>query len=166
MSSRIDLRISPSHPVAFLCALPWLLLTALVALIASDHGLVLVTLVAVTLCGAIFQYRRGGLLAGPDAVVGLRIENRHLYARLRSGADVAVVPADESRMSARFAILKLRCNGSIYRRYPVVLVAFSPGLSNTSPEAFRQLRVWLRLGPGPRASEAGDQQPSNVQEIH
>lgn len=166
MSSRIDLPISPSHPVAILCALPWLLLTALVALLASDHGLVLLLLIKLTLVGAIFQYRRNGLLAGAHAVIGLRMENQQLYARLVSGSEVAVLPSDESRVSARFAILKLRRQGSISTTYPVVLAALTPGLCNTSPETFRQLRVWLRLGPSSDAGKAGGQQPLNVQETH
>lgn len=147
--------------MAFLCALPWLLLTALVALVSGAHNLFLLALVAITLSGAIFQYRRNGLLAGPDAVTGLRIENQHLYARLRSGLEVAVTPAGESRVSAGVAILKLQRTGSISGTYPVVLVALTPRLCNTSAEAFRQLRVWLRLG-----SPSGARQPLNVQETH
>lgn len=156
MSSRIDLPISPSHPVGILCALPWLLLTALMALLASDHGLVLLLPVTFALAGAIYQYRRNGLLSGTDAVVGLRMENQQLYARLVSGSEVAVLPSGESRVSARFAILKLRREGSMSTTYAVVLAALTPGLCNTSPETFRQLRVWLRLG----------QHPLNVQETH
>ncbi|MCR8914930.1 hypothetical protein FDP08_17295 [Marinobacter panjinensis] len=156
MSSRIDLPISPSRPVGILCALPWLLLTALVALLASDHGLALLLLITLTSAGAINQYRRNGLLSGPNAVVGLKVENQQLYARLGEGEDVAVLPYGESRVSAGFTILKLRRTGTISGTYPVVLVALTPRLCNTSPEAFRQLRVWLRLG----------QQPLNVQETH
>ncbi|MCL7944304.1 hypothetical protein [Marinobacter sp. ATCH36] len=135
--------------MAILCALPWLLLTALVTLIASDHGLVLLLLTTLTLVGAIFQYRRNGLLSDANSVTGLRIESQHFYARLGSGEEVAVVPAAESRMSAGFAILKLQPAGSISTTYPVVLVALTPWLCNTPPEAFRQLRVWLRLGKQP-----------------
>lgn len=160
MSSRIDLPISPSRPVGILCALPWLLLTALMVLLASDHGLVLLLLTTVTSAGAIFQYRRNGLLSGPNAVVGLKVENQQLYARLGAGEgedeDVAVLPCGESRVSAGFTILKLRRTGTISSTYPVVLVVLTPRLCNTSPEAFRQMRVWLRLG----------RQPLNVQETH
>ncbi|MDK8464678.1 hypothetical protein [Marinobacter sp. SS13-12] len=156
MSSRINLPISPSHPVGILCALPWLLLTALMALLASDHGLAGLLLTTLTSAGAIYQYRRNGLLSGPNAVVGLKVENQQLYARLGAGEDVAVLPSGESRVSAGFTILKLRRTGTISGTYPVVLVALTPRLCNTSPEAFRQLRVWLRLG----------QQPLNVQETH
>lgn len=166
MSSRIDLPISPSHPVAFLCALPWLLLTALVAIVASDHALPLLVLTAPTLAGAAFQYRRNGLLAGPNAVTGLRIENRQLYARLGSGSEHAVLPAGESRMGSRFAILKLRPTGSISGTYPVVLVALTPRFRNTSPEVFRQLRVWLRLGLSSRGKRARGPQRVNIQETH
>lgn len=156
----------PSHPVAIFCALPWLLLTALVALLASDHGLVLLLLVTPTFAGAIFQYCRNGLLSGSNAVVGLRKENQQLYARLGSGSEVAVTPSGESRVSAGFAILKLRRIGTISTTYPVVLVALTPRLCNTSPEAFRQLRVWLRLGPSTGSGKAAGQQPLNVQETH
>ncbi len=143
--------------MGILCTLPWLLLTALMALLARDHGLVLLLLITLTSAGAIFQYRRNGLLSGPNAVVGLKVENQQLYARLGAGEeDVAVLPSGESRVSAGFTILKLRRAGTISGTYPVVLVALAPRLCNTSPEAFRQLRVWLRLG----------QQPLNVQETH
>lgn len=166
MSSRIDLRISPSHPVAFLCALPWLLLTALAVLMLSTYGPAWLLLSPFPFAGAIVQYRRSGLLSGPNAVTGLRVENQRLYARLGSGSEVPVLPSGESRVSARFAILKLRRTGSISTRYPVVLVAFTPRLCNTSPDAFRQLRVWLRLGSPADAGKTGGQQPLNVQETH
>jgi toxin CptA len=152
--------------VAFLCALPWLLLTALAVLLASNHGLALLALTAPAFAGAVFQYRRSGLLSGPEAVLCLRVENQQLYARLGSGSEYAVIPADESRLGSRFAALKLRRIGSISGTYPVVLVAFTPWLCNTSPEAFRQLRVWLRLGPSCRVTQKGSQQPVNVQETH
>lgn len=166
MSNRIDLQISPSHPVAFLCALPWLALAALVALITSNHGLAMSAFVIALFSGAIFQYRRNGLLTGANAVTGLRVENQQLYARLRSGSDIAVVAAGESRLSAGVAILKLRYTGSISKTYPVVLVALTSGLCNTSPETFRQLRVWLRLGPPSETGKAGGKQLLNVQETH
>ncbi|HEY9119727.1 MAG TPA: hypothetical protein VIN33_08210 [Marinobacter sp.] len=166
MSSRIDLRISPSHPVAFLCALPWLLLTALAALMVTTHGPAWLLLSPLPFAGAIIQYRRSGLLSGPNSVIGLRVENQHLYARLGSGSEVLVLPSGESRVSAGLTVLKLRRTGSISSTYPVVLVALTPRLCNTSPEAFRQLRVWLRLGPSANAAKAGGQQPFNVQETH
>ncbi|TSJ69727.1 hypothetical protein [Marinobacter vulgaris] len=156
----------PSHPVAFLCALPWLLLAALGAILASGHGLALTLVTTVPVIGAIFQYRRTGLLSGANSVTGLRIENQRLYVRLGCDAQIAVSPCDESRMGASFAILKLRRIGSISGTYPVVLVALTPWLSNTSPEAFRQLRVWLRLGPSSGATRVADQQPPNVQKTH
>ncbi|MDL0430561.1 hypothetical protein QPM17_05455 [Marinobacter sp. TBZ242] len=146
MSNRIDLQLLPSHPVAGLCALPWLALTALVVLLANNQGLAMLALAAPTLAGGVFQYCRNGLLSGANAVVGLRVEGQQLYACLASGSEYAVLPGDESRLGARFAILKLQCIDSISGTHPVVLVAFTPWLCNTSPEAFRQLRVWLRLG--------------------
>ncbi|MEP1214590.1 MAG: hypothetical protein ABJM11_13135 [Marinobacter sp.] len=166
MSSRIDLRISPSHPVAFLCALPWLLLTALALLMVSTHGPAWLLLSPLPLAGAIVQYRRSGLLSGPDSVTGLRVENQRLYARLGSGSEVTVLPSGESRVSAGVTALKLRRAGSISTTYSVVLVAITPRLCNTSADAFRQLRVWLRLGSSANAGKAGGRQPLNVQETH
>ncbi|MFN2361469.1 MAG: hypothetical protein ABR522_10410 [Marinobacter sp.] len=164
MSSRIDLRVSPSYPVAFICALPWLLLTALVVLITSGLNPVLLALAAITGSGAIFQYRRTGLLVGANAITGLRVEGEYLYARLGSGKEYPVLTAGESRVSAGFAILKLRRTGTISKTHPVVLAALTPGFGNTSPDAFRQLRVWLRLGRSSAVRQAGDQQPLSVQE--
>lgn len=166
MSNRIDLQISPSHPVAFLCALPWLALTVLAAMFTSSQVLAMPVLVIAVLSGAILQYLRSGLLTGQNAVTRLRVENQQLYARLRSGSDIAVVAADESRVGAGVAILKLRRTGSTLSTYPVVLVALTPGLCNVSPEAFRQLRVWLRLGPSSETGKAGGRQSLNAQKIH
>ena len=166
MYNRIDLGIRPSHPVAFLCALPWLFLTALAVLLFTNHGPAWMLLSPLTFAGAIVQYRRSGLLSGADSVTGLRVENEGLYARLRSGPEVRVLPCGESRISASFTLLKLRRAGSISTAYPVVLVALTPRLCNTSPDAFRQLRVWLRLGPAADAVQAGGPQSFNVQETH
>jgi len=164
--NRIDLNVSPSHRVALLCALPWLLLTALLVQLASSGGPAMLAPVAITLAGAVLQYRRTGLLRGPNAVTGLRIENQRLFARLGSGREHPVLTAGESRVSAGFAILKLQLTDTTSKAYPVVLVALTPGFRNTSPEAFRQLRVWLRLGPSCAIRQAGDQQPLTVQETH
>ncbi|MDF0751933.1 hypothetical protein NLU14_17015 [Marinobacter sp. 71-i] len=157
MSSRIELRLSPSHAVGLVCALPWLTLAVLVAALASEFGYGFLILFMPVLAGAFFQYRRNGLLEGPNAVTGLRIENGRIYACFGSGSEHAVLVASESRMGSRFAVLKLRQSGTISITHPVVLVTFAPWLCNTSPEASRRLRVWLRLGPSPGAKESGNQ---------
>ncbi len=116
-----------------------------------------------SLVGAVFQYRRTGLLVGPEAVTELRVEGEQLYVRLRSGQDRAVQVADESRLGAHFAILKLQHSGTIsVYTYPVVLVAVTPRFRNIPSDAFRRLRVWLRLGPTSGSKASGRQ----TQEIH
>tara|TARA_R110000850_G_scaffold216899_2_gene342356 strand:- start:211 stop:699 length:489 start_codon:yes stop_codon:yes gene_type:complete len=162
VSSRIELTLIPSHAVGLLCALPWLALTLFLVAVASEFGSLILTLVVPSLVGAAFQYRRTGLLAGPAAVTGLRVESEQLYARLRSGQDRAVMVAGESRLGAHFAILKLRYSGTISCTYPVVLVAVTPRFRNIPPDAFRRLRVWLRLGPASGGKASGRQ----TQEIH
>jgi len=162
VSSRIELALIPSHAVGLLCALPWLALTLFVAALASEFGSPLLALVIPSLVGAVFQYRRTGLLVGPKAVTGLRVEGEQLYVCLRSGQDRAVLVADESRLGAHFAILKLRHSGTITSTYPVVLVAVTPRFRNIPSDAFRHLRVWLRLGPTSDNKAPGHQ----TQETH
>ena len=162
MSSRIELALIPSHAVGLLCALPWLALTLFVAAVASEFSPLLLVLAIPSLVGAVFQYRRTGLLVGPAAVTELRVEGEQLYVRLRSGQDRAVQVADESRLGANFAILKLQHSGTISCTYPVVLVAVTPRFRNIPSDAFRRLRVWLRLGPTSGSKASGRQ----TQEIH
>lgn len=166
MSSRTDLPLRPSHVVGLLCILPWFLMLAFVLLLARDFGHALLALAVPVLAGAVFQYRRTGLLRGRNAVVGLRIDSGRLHACLGNGSVQAVLTADESRVGARFALLKLHSTGSISGTYSVVLIAAGPGLCNTAPEEFRRLRAWLRLGPSAGAQKPGARQPAEIQETH
>lgn len=157
MSNQADLRVFPSHAVGLLCALPWLTLAVFVAALASEFGYAFLALIVPVLAGALYQYRQSGLLVGPNVITGLRIENGRLNVCLSSGSQHTVLVAGESRVGARFAILKLQHSGSISKSHSIVLVTFAPWLCNTSPEAFRRLRVWLRLGHSSDAKEPGGQ---------
>lgn len=162
MSSRIELTLTPSHAIGLLCALPWLALTLFIIAVASEFGSLILVLVVPSLVGAVFQYRRTGLLVGPEAVTGLRVEGEQLYVSLCSGQDRVVLAGHESRLGAHFAILKLRHSGTISYTYPVVLVAITPRFRNIPSDAFRRLRVWFRLGPASGGEASGCQ----AQEIH
>jgi hypothetical protein len=157
VSSRVELTLTPSHAVGLLCALPWLALVLFIAAAASEFGAPVLFMAVPTLMGAVFQYRRTGLLIGQEAVIGLRVEDGQLYACLGSGQDRAVTAAGESRLGAHIAILKLRRSGTISRTYPVVLVTIAPRLCNVPSDAFRRLRVWLRLGPSSGGKASGYQ---------
>jgi len=162
VSSRIELTLIPSHAVGLLCALPWMALTLFVAAVASEFGSLIMVLVIPSLVGAVFQYRRTGLLLGPAAVTGLRVEGGQLYVGLGSGQTHVVLVESESRLGAHFAILKLRHSGTTSYTYPVVLVAVTPRFRNIPSDAFRRFRVWLRLGPTSGSKASGRQ----TQEIH
>ncbi len=146
VSSRIDLALSPSVVTGFVAALPWLAASAFILIAAMAGKPWMLALAPVTLAGAVFQFRRNGLLAGHGAVLGLYLEQNRLYARLGSGQSRAVYACPSSRLSSRVALLNLRPVASRSGSYPVVLLCSNRIAGNVSEDQFRRLRMWLRLG--------------------
>ncbi|WP_417517135.1 hypothetical protein [Marinobacter sp.] len=146
VSSRINLTLSRCAAAGCLAAAPWLIASAF-ALIAGAAGKNWMFILApLALAGAIFQYRRNGLLAGPSAVLGLHQEEDTLYAHLGDGQILAVSPSPASRMCSTAALLKLQPIASKSSTYPVVLLSGKRIAGNVSEDQFRRLRMWLRLG--------------------
>lgn len=147
MSSRIELRLSPSRLVGLLATIPWLalLIFLMAGALAGKQWLLVVAPVA--LAGSLRQYRSYGLLRGRQSVSCLFVEQDQLYAATGGDRQVPVTAAAASRIWSGLALLKLRPAGTKFRSYSTILMA--PSLSiegNCQKEEFRRLRMWLRLG--------------------
>ena len=85
------------------------------------------------------------------------IDQDRLRLCYSDGRTQTVRVAPESRLGARPSTLKLVPEAPISAPIPVVLSTL-PGMSNTDADAFRRLRVWLRLGSG----QSGDRSPQSL----
>lgn len=148
MSSPIEVSLSPSRAAGLIAAAPWLVLFLTALVLAAYGPLYLLAFCPAALAGAIWQYRASGLLASPDSVVRLRVNDGRLQAELADGRKFDASPASESRLFSGLALLKLRLHATTLRPPLVVLVCLAGANGgNTGQDAFRRLRVWLRLSP-------------------
>jgi toxin CptA len=153
VSSRIELTLSPSVLVGLLAALPWLLLTAFLVIVALAGKTWLLVATPVALGGAALQYRCNGSLLGRHSVNSLLIEDGKLFAKTGDNHQVQVLPLASSRIWSGLALLKLRPAGTRFRSYTTILLAPIAGRPGNVPaDDFRRLRVWLRLGRSGRPS--------------
>lgn len=133
-----------------IAATPWLVLALAALALALNGPLYLLLLCPAGFGGAVWQFRASGLLARPDSVVALQVVDGHLWAELADGRRFEARPASESRLFGGLALLKLRLAATTLRPPLTVLVQLSGASGgNVQPEAFRRLRVWLRLAPAP-----------------
>lgn len=146
VSSQIDLTLSRCAVAGFLAATPWLVASVFVLIAGASGKHWMYVLAPLTLAGALFQYRRNGLLAGPSAVLGLQQDQNTLYARLGNGQILSVNACASSRISSKIVLLKLQPTTSRFASYPVVLLSGTRIEGNVSEDQFRRLRMWLRLG--------------------
>ncbi|MBQ0813884.1 MAG: hypothetical protein KBT82_06850 [Marinobacter sp.] len=153
VSNRIDLTLSRCVMAGCLAAAPWLVAStfALIAGASGKHWMY--ALAPLTLAGALYHYRLNGLLAGPSAVLALHQDQGTLYARLGNGQILAVSASPSSRISSKFALLKLQPVASTSPSYPVVLLSDRRIAGNVSEDQFRRLRMWLRLGRAQQSFE-------------
>ncbi|WP_152206165.1 hypothetical protein [Marinobacter changyiensis] len=151
MSSRIDVRLYPSLSAGFIVSTPWLVLAGSALVIGLAGMPLLMWFCPVGVAGAIWQFRASGLLASAGSVIQLSIDDDRLFVRLRNGRQFQANASTESRLFGNLALLKLALHDSTLKPPMVVIIALSPRSGaprNSEPEAFRQLRVWLRLsGP-------------------
>lgn len=161
MSSRIEVTLRPSLAAGLIAATPWITLLGFLLVAAAQVSATLLVPVPLAIAGLAWQVRLTGLLAGPRAVTGLLVENGQLRTALGNGRRQAVTIAPESRLTGHLALLKVVPDDTRLTRWPwqsrlVVIVHAGqtgwPGklATNIEPEAFRQFRVWLRLGGGTR----------------
>lgn len=138
-----------------IAAAPWLVLSlAVLALAAYGPGYLLV-FCALGLAGAWWQFHASGLLASRDSVVRLRVSGGRLQAELADGRCFEATAATESRLFSGLALLKLRLHTTKLRPPLVVLVSLAgPSRGNVDADAFRRLRVWLRLAPARAVPDA------------
>ena len=156
MYNRIDIPLRPHPALALAANLPWYLL-ALFCLVAAS-GLPALWYIAGLISLAIGIWRTArALRSGEDSVNGLMIDQDRLRLCYSDGRTQTVRVAPESRLGARLSILKLVPEAPISAPIPVVLSTL-PGMSNTDADAFRRLRVWLRLGSG----QSGDRSPQSL----
>ncbi|MGF2736366.1 hypothetical protein [Marinobacter sp. DUT-1] len=147
MSSRIDLRLSPSVSAGLIATLPWLALLAFALTAAAGTRPWMLALAPVAGAGAILHYRRFGLLRGKRSVTGLALEAGKLQAILPGREAIPVQPCRASRLGPMLTLLKLRPTGSRLGAYYLILLAPEPWPGgNVCPDQFRRLRQWLRLG--------------------
>lgn len=148
MSNRIEVTLRPSLAAGLIAATPWIALLGFLLVAAAQASAVLLAPVPLAIAGLVWQTRLTGLLAGPHAVTGLLVENGQLRITLGNGRRQVMTVAPESRLTGRLALLKVVPDDTRFFRWPwqtrlVVIVT-----TNIEPEAFRQFRVWLRLGSG------------------
>lgn len=141
MYNRIELPLSPSPAVGLIAAAPWLSLTLSLLILAAASSPWLALPAPLLLAGAFNRWRRCGSLSHPQAVTRLLIRGQQLLATLGNGTEIDVQPLAESRLTGPFLFLALRATAGD-QRFQSVLTPH-----NTSPEALRRLRVWLRLMP-------------------
>ena len=147
MSSRIELRLSPSRAAGILAALPWLVLMVFSLVAAPASSLWLLLLLAPAGIMAIRQFRRCGLLKGPDAIVALQSDADTLTCQLANGETRTVRICGSSSLGASFLALKLRPADTTSRTMFVLVLGASSLLGANAPETdFRRLRMWLRAG--------------------
>lgn len=153
MSSRIDLRISPSVSAGLIAALPWLTLFAFALTASADNSPWMLALAPVACAGTVLHFRRFGLLRSKLSVTGLALEAGQLQAILPGQSAVPVEPSGASRLGPRLTLLKLRPTGTRLKAYYLILLAPEswPG-GNVCPDQFRRLRQWLRLGQSPSSN--------------
>ncbi len=157
MYNRIDLPLSPSVTVGLLATAPWLGLAA-AALLAAWQGTVLVLAVLpLAAAGTYSRWHRCGSLNHPQAVVRLVVSHGRLTALLANSTELEVTVAGGSRTGGTLTIVELVSLGSGGRRSvilaPAVGLPFSL-VGNTTPDALRRFRVWLRLMPPTEQSAA------------
>lgn len=159
MSSRIEVTLRPSLATGLVAATPWIALLGFLLIAAAQVSAVLLVPVPLVITGLVWQIRLTGLLAGPRAVTGLLVEDGQLRITLGNGRRQAVTIAPESRLTGHLALLKVVPDDTRLTRWPwqsrlVVFINVGRAgwagkiATNIEPEAFRQLRVWLRLGSG------------------
>lgn len=147
MSSRIDLRLSPSVSAGLIASLPWLALSAFVLTAGADGRPWMLTLFPVAGAGAVLHFRRFGLLRSKHSVTGLALDAGQLQVILPGQSAIPVEPCGNSRLGPMLTLLKLRPTGTKLKAYHLILLAPEtwPG-GNVCPDQFRRLRQWLRLG--------------------
>ena len=147
MSSRIDLRLTPSVSAGLIATLPWLALLAFVLTAATESRPWMLFFIPVAGAGALLHFRRFGLLRGKRSVTGLALEDGQLQARVTGREAIPVQPCRSSRLGPMLTLLKLRPTGSRLGAYYLILLAPEPlPGGNVCPDQFRRLRQWLRLG--------------------
>ena len=155
MYNRIDIPLRPHPALALAANLPWYLLALFCLVAASGRPALWHIAGLISLAIGIWRTARA-LQSGEDFVTGLIIDQDRLRLCYSDGRTQTVRVAPESRLGARLSILKLVPEAPISAPIPVVLSTL-PGMSNTDADAFRRLRVWLRLGSG----QSGDRSPQS-----
>lgn len=147
MSSRIDVRLSPSISAGLIATVPWLTLLTFALAAAAEGQPWMLSLVPVASAGAMLHFRRLGLLRSKHSVTGLALEAGQLQAILPGRDAIPVQPCRTSRIGPMLTLLKLRPTGTRLGAYYLILLAPAPWHgSNVCPDQFRKLRQWLRLG--------------------
>ncbi|MEX2476613.1 hypothetical protein [Marinobacter sp.] len=85
-----------------------------------------------------------------NTVTQLTVDQGQLHAQFGTGRSAPVSIAAESRVGRRLTLLKIRTADARSQPHTVVLADFGPYLRNVTPEGFRRLRMWLRLGRASR----------------
>ncbi|MGM0769243.1 MAG: hypothetical protein ACQEV6_14555 [Pseudomonadota bacterium] len=93
---------------------------------------------------------RSGLLRACNTVTRLTVERDQLYATRNADEQTPVSVAAESRIGRRVTLLKIRTADARSQTHLVVLADLGPGFRNITPDDFRRLRMWLRLGHNDR----------------
>lgn len=147
MSSRIEVRLSPSVSAGLVAGLPWLTLLVFILTAGIGGRPWLLILAPVAAACAILHFRRFGLLRSRRSVTGLALEAGQLQAILPGRDAIPVQPCRSSRLGPTLTLLKLRPAGTRLGAYYLILLAPHawPG-GNVCPDQFRRLRQWLRLG--------------------
>lgn len=151
MYNRIEVLLRPSPGATLIAIAPWLAV-ALFALIAGSRFGFLLFAVPLSLVGAGWHLWNRRRFNGSRAIRGLLVDHHNLSLVMADGQQITVKVAPESRVGASLSLLKLRPEdsrsgpgGRRAKTSTLVVLSTLPGFHNTDREAFRRLRVWLRL---------------------
>ena len=141
----IHLDLQPSPRLARLLTLACL--TAVLALLLWPVGVWLkISLTAAAVAATVYAIRLHALLTLQKSIVVLRLDqDGKIKLTTRYGNVLEVEVLASSFVSPRLTVLNLRVCGPLpLKRKQRIQLLLLP--DNSAPEAFRQLRVWLRWG--------------------
>jgi toxin CptA len=141
----IHLDLQPSPRLARLLTLACL--TAVLALLLWPVGAWLKILFTATAVAAtVYAIRLHALLTLQSSIVALRLDqDGKIKLKMRCGKVLEVEVLASSFVSPRLTVLNLRVCGALPpKKNKHIQLLLLP--DNSAPDAFRQLRVWLRWG--------------------
>ncbi|MBS3803104.1 MAG: hypothetical protein KGY54_01025 [Oleiphilaceae bacterium] len=150
MSNPIDVSLQPTLGAGLIAAAPWMVVALAAAILGAQGSTLLWLFCPVGALGAWRQVRISGLLKSPGSITRLTVKDSRLHAHFADGRCFVAMPASESRIFGRLALLKLQLDKAA-RVQPPLVVLFNSGSmgavsGNVHSDDFRRLRVWLKLG--------------------